>query len=80
MTREQALRELELREEIPEIEKRLAYLINRRRAIEHMDAKNAAYKRKLLDKYMAEIRSTTDYLANLKSEQRDFEEMRLPKA
>ena len=80
MTREQAIREAEVKREIPEVEKKLAALINRYRDIENREAANVAYQRKLLSKYRKEIQITTDHLANLKSEWRDFQDMRLSRA
>lgn len=75
MQHEQAIRLRELEELIPMEEMRLAHKINRYKGIKAYDAPNAKAKWKLIEKYRREIQSTTDYIAGMKTELRDLQEL-----
>ena len=74
-----AVRIKELESLIPEAECRLAHMLNRHKEIEACKAPNIAYKRKLIQRYKADIKSLTDQIANYKMEYWDLQELDLPR-
>lgn len=66
-----------LAKEIDDAQRRLAHIINRRRELQRLDARNKSYQLQLDKKYAAETESWINTIRGLKSELKDLEDILL---